>query len=186
MRDSRLWYYRYELVPMRSLNSQSTGTPRKGALLRLEDSEGRIGYADCHPWPELGDLVLDEQLNALAQDRLTPLLQRSLEFACQDAFARNQGSNLLSGLAIPPSHFLALDVAELNESMLQALSEQGFRLIKIKVGRNLALETSSLSNLSAALDRFQLKLRLDFNNRLTADEFGEFLEKTASFHRAID
>jgi o-succinylbenzoate synthase len=75
-------YWRYELIPKRRLSTVAIDGPRHGALIRVDG-----GFADIHPWPELGDLPLDQQLALLARDETTPLTQASLEFASIDAAA---------------------------------------------------------------------------------------------------
>jgi O-succinylbenzoate synthase len=132
-------YWRYELTPKRRLSSVATDGPRHGALLRVDD-----GYADVHPWPELGDAPLDEQLLRLARGETTPLTQASLNFAAIDASARRQARNLFAGLAIPRSHWPGTD------------PPPGFDTVKLK----------SIERLP---DR--LRLRIDFNATLTPDEF---------------
>src|SRR5947207_12510223 len=92
------FYWRYELVPKRRLSA--IAGRRVGALIRISD-----GFADVHPWPELGDLPLDEQLSLLARGVTTPLTARSLCFAALDAEARAASRNLFEGLTIPPSHW---------------------------------------------------------------------------------
>ena len=52
-----IWYWPYELTPKRRLSAIAADAPRQGALVRIED-----GFADVHPWPELGDEPLDGQL----------------------------------------------------------------------------------------------------------------------------
>ena len=37
------------------LNSRSLSLKRYGALLQVSFDDCLLGYADCHPWPELGD-----------------------------------------------------------------------------------------------------------------------------------
>jgi len=62
-----MWIHRYTLVPRRSLSPLAGARPRAGALLRAGD-----GFADIHPWPELGDAPLDEQLARLARSEGGP------------------------------------------------------------------------------------------------------------------
>jgi o-succinylbenzoate synthase len=94
--------HRYELVPRARLNARTAAGPRYGALLRVDD-----GFADVHPWPELGDAPLGEQLARLARGETTPLTARSLHFAALDAAARREGRSLFEGLTIPESHWPA-------------------------------------------------------------------------------
>jgi O-succinylbenzoate synthase len=134
-------YWRYELTPKRRLSAVADAGPRRGALLRING-----GYADVHPWPELGDLPLDEQLALLARGETTPLTASSLEFASIDAAARRDGRSLFDGLTIPPSHWPGP----------QPPSE---------------FDTVKLKNIDVIPDR--VRLRIDFNATLTAEEFVE-------------
>src|SRR6476659_4640671 len=73
-------FWRYELTPKRRLSAVADAGPRRGALIRVDG-----GYADIHPWPELGDLPLDEQLALLARGETPSLTASSLEVASIDA-----------------------------------------------------------------------------------------------------
>src|SRR5687768_11414487 len=67
----RLWAHRYQLMPCRRLSPIATAGARKGALLRMRTDSGAEGFADLHPWPELGDLPLETQLAMLARGETT-------------------------------------------------------------------------------------------------------------------
>lgn len=98
-----MWIYRYELVPRTRLNAlASAAGPRRGALLRVGN-----GFADVHPWPELGDLPIDEQLAMLARGEETALTAASVRFAHVDGAARLENRSLFEGLTIPESHWPA-------------------------------------------------------------------------------
>src|SRR5437763_8510701 len=96
------FYWRYELVPKRRL-SPIAGR-REGALIRVGS-----GFADVHPWPELGDEPLGAQLDLLRSGKTTTLTRRSLELAKIDGDARERGFNLFAGLQIPRSHWPGID-----------------------------------------------------------------------------
>lgn len=128
-----IFVHRYTLVTRRE------GSARHGALLRVDS-----GFADVHPWPELGDAPLDEQLALLGRGETTPLTRASLHLARIDSEARKQGVSLFEGLTIPESHWPGNDPPE------------GFDTIKIK-------------GIVPVPDH--LRLRIDFNARLSADEF---------------
>ncbi|HEY0158732.1 MAG TPA: enolase C-terminal domain-like protein [Thermoanaerobaculia bacterium] len=115
------------------------GGVRAGALLRTAG-----GYADVHPWPELGDAPLDEQLALLARGETTPLTRASLHLASVDGEARARGVSLFAGLTIPESHWPGNEPPE------------GFDTVKIK-GVQPVPEG--------------VRIRIDFNARLTAEEF---------------
>ena len=132
-------YWLYELTPKRRLSAIAANGPRRGALIRVNG-----GFADVHPWPELGDLPLDEQLALLARGETTPLTEASLEFAGIDAAARRDGRSLFDKLTIPPSHWPGPD------------PPPGFDTVKLK-----------------GIDRIpdHVRLRIDFNATLTPEEF---------------
>jgi O-succinylbenzoate synthase len=134
-----LEYWRYELTPKRRLSAIAGDGRRRGALMRING-----GVADVHPWPELGDLPLDDQLALLARGETTPLTQSSLEFASIDAAARRDGRSLFDGLTIPRSHWPGPDPPP-------------------------SFDTVKLKSIDVIPDR--VRLRIDFNATLTADEF---------------
>lgn len=100
----KIWFHEYALHPRAPLSARHAGGTHRGALLRVDG-----GYADVHPWPELGDAPLDEQLSALARGEFTPLTERSLWFARLDGEARRAGVSLFDGLTIPRSHWPGAD-----------------------------------------------------------------------------
>ena len=148
MLPPRMFVHRYTLRPKAPLNSRAAGGVRHGALLRAGN-----GYADVHPWPELGDAPLDDQLELLARGRTTALTARSLDFAAIDAGFREAGRSAFDGLQIPASHFPAG----------AGNVPPGFDTVKIKCGPGFDPD---------GLRRFAgLRLRLDFNATLTSGEF---------------
>ena len=120
------------------------GSTREGALLRAGD-----GFADVHPWPELGDAPLDEQLALLVRGETTPLTRASLHLASIDGDARRRGISLFERLTIPLSHWPGND------------PPPGFDTVKIKA----VMDTPA-----------HVRVRIDFNARLTAEEFVRIAE----------
>lgn len=149
--------------------SKSTHSSRTGALLKIEFEKGLVGFTDCHPWEELGDAPLTEQLNLLKEERLTSLTKRSLHFARLDAHARMNGINLFTGLTIPTSHFLIPNLMEWDQKAITTALQQGFTRFKVKLGRNLSQELLQLERLCPLIGNS--KLRLDFNLKLLRDQF---------------
>ena len=147
-----LWAHRYELRPKRALSAVAAPGPRRSALSRVNS-----GYADVHPWPELGDAPLDEQLAQLARGETTPLTARSLEFARIDASFREQGRSAFDGLTIPASHWPGND------------PPPGFDTVKVKSAHDLP-------------DR--VRLRIDFNATLTPAKFRRVADVLP--HKRID
>jgi O-succinylbenzoate synthase len=139
-----IWYWPYALKPKRALSALAGDAPRRGALIRVAN-----GFADVHPWPELGDATIEEQLARLARGETTNLTERSLWFAGVDAGARDRGKSLFDGLTIPESHWPGADPPE------------AFHTVKLK-----------------SIDRIpdRVRLRIDFNATLTAGEFARVAE----------
>jgi o-succinylbenzoate synthase len=176
----KIAYHLYELVPS---SLETKRAPRQGALLRLTFSDGLIGYADCHPWPELGDATLSEQL---AGTQETPLMKRAVSFARLDAEARSHNKNLFEGLSLPPSHFLIADLHTFSPSSIEHILDQGFTRIKIKVGNSLNQEIPLLKDIILQLKATSCKVRLDFNCKITYSQFCAFLEAMKGYHEEID
>jgi O-succinylbenzoate synthase len=135
----RLFIHRYTLVPRRALSALAGARPRQGALLRVDD-----GFADLHPWPELGDSPLEEQLALLARGEPTAQTRASLHLAQLDGDARRRGVSLFEGLTIPASHWPGND------------PPSGFDTIKIKGVMPVPPH---------------VRVRIDFNAQLSAEEF---------------
>lgn len=156
---------------------------REGALLRVTFNDGLVGYCDCHPWIELGDWSLAKQLEALANHEsgpLTPLLQCSLHMARLDAEARQSGCSLFKGLTIPLNHKLLT----LKDELKNYLTE-GFSHFKLKVGKNPEQEIPKIN--SWLKESPQARLCLDFNERLTRDQFLKYWDQiSAALRSRID
>lgn len=172
-------FYPYTLENKES-NKQ---TARKGALLRVTFEDSLVGYTDCHPWPEIGDLPLDEQLKKIQKKTPTLLTRCSLRFARIDAEARSKRNCLLDYQKIPNSHFLINDLLNCVGSDLDSISLQGFTHVKIKVGRSLPQEINKLHGLFKDRD---FKVRLDFNEKIKKEEFFSFLNVTQALHEHFD
>ena len=140
----RLWAHRYQLTPRRRLSGVAAAGAREGALLRMRTDSGAEGFADLHPWPELGDLPLKTQLAMLARGETTPQSRASLHLAKVDAEARMRGVSLFDGLVIPESHWPGNDPPD------------GFDTVKIK-------------GVMPVPDH--VRIRIDFNATLTAAQF---------------
>lgn len=134
-----LFVHRYTLTPRARLSAIARDGAREGALIRVDD-----GFADVHPWPELGDAALEEQLRLLARGETTTLTRCSLRFAAIDSEARSRGVSLFDGLVIPESHWPGAD------------PPASFDTAKIK----------GIANVPP-----NVRLRIDFNATLSAEEF---------------
>jgi O-succinylbenzoate synthase len=168
----RIWASHYVLRARSSLGALASSRERHGAILKIENSEG-LGYADLHPWVELGDLELREQLGYLADGMETALSRRSLTLADLDRESRNKNVSSFQGLQIPLSHFLINDVLTLRPEDLSIAWTGGFRSLKIKLGRDLQSELEALLEHAFGLSVF--RLRFDFNASLVPKDFLAFV-----------
>lgn len=156
---------------------------RQGALLKVFFKDGLVGYADCHPWPEVGDKAINEQIHSLQCRALTPLLEQSFRWARLDAEARKANKSLLGEMKVPKSHFFISDLLECDEKFVDQIIEQGFTHVKMKLGNYLPAETAQLLKL---FENRPLKLRLDFNEKLSKQEFFSFLKRIEKILPKID
>lgn len=176
----------YELAPLISLGRLAAQRPRKGALLRIEFGDGAVGYSDCHPWLELGDLSLSDQLDFLKNGNLTNLTYQSLALARLDAEARAKKQSLWEGIKIPLSHALVTDLSRITEFDLDGFAREGFKRLKIKIGQDFLNEAQILLKLSPQLHRHSLKIRLDFNCGLNSEQVYRFLDALGPAIRDLD
>jgi len=175
-------YTYYQLDANSPLNACSSLKSRTGALFRVTSEDGNEGYGDCHPWPELGDLPIEEQIARLKSGQPTPLVNRALSFAQLDAAARSKGVHLLERNRSPDCHFLISDLLNCSSVHIQKIIEEGFTHVKVKMGRALA-EADKLIEL---FSQSSLKIRLDFNETLNLAQFTQFLDQIASLKHHVD
>ncbi|MFI5344173.1 MAG: enolase C-terminal domain-like protein [Chlamydiales bacterium] len=164
------------------LNFQRGSLARIGALLRVDFNGGLVGYADCHPWPELGDEPLKEQLHLINNGKNSPLIRSALESAYLDAEARAQKKSLVDQKAVPRSHFLGLNLLEWTAEDSKRVQLEGFTHLKFKVGKQLEREIEQLYRFKDAT----LKIRLDFNLCMTCESFTAFLKRIEALQEKID
>ncbi len=184
----------YELSPRAAIGSVAGQRSRQGALLRFEfsgesvHSGFQVGYADCFPWPELGDAPLPAQLESLKTGTLaslTPLTARSYELARVDADARSRGVSLWEDLRIPSSHALVTDLKSFSCGTLRRFSAEGFTHIKFK----LRCEQEDVRTLLEYCDQFKslnLKIRLDFNGAFCSDQVHLLLKELLPLMDRLD
>lgn len=159
----KIWIHRYELKPR-----ETKLKPRQGALVKVQWTLGQEGYSDLHPWPEFGELPIEDHIHSLAELKFTPLVENSMEFNYRDGEYRSLKRNAFLGLILPRSHRLVFDLEALEQSQLHDWSKQGFTHIKVKMGRNLKAETEALVHMAYSTS---LLWRVDFNGRISEEEF---------------
>lgn len=171
--------YRYSMRSKALLNAKSDRVEHRGALIRLDgasmadgDIRGReFGYGCIHPWPELGDVDLEQTLSLLAEGKYTALSRRALSCARIDAEARSENRSLFAGLTVPKSHATLV----LDEGCFQTAVDAGFEIVKVKVGRDCEWEVEFIRAQSAKFPR--LEWRLDFNGTLSPERVEKFLHR---------
>lgn len=167
-------YWRYTLRSAKGLNAVSGRRAHEGALIRC----GR-GYGCVHPWPELGDAPLEDQLRALAagETNFSRVVYGAVECALVDGDARRSGVSLFQW-PVPESHWLVRD----GDDPDYALTD-GFTLAKIKGTPDLAKVRAAIGTWAGA----GLRVRLDFNESLAPGGFLSFWQGLADPLRdAID
>ncbi|HVK61102.1 MAG TPA: enolase C-terminal domain-like protein [Bdellovibrionales bacterium] len=152
------WFSFYTLISKAGLGSKAETRERRGALMRVDTSEGS-GFADLHPWTELGDLPLEKQIESLVSGAPATLAKRSLELAAHDRAARAAKKSLFSDLQIPKSHFLVTDLSAFDSNALDAAA--GFTTFKFKLTKAFATELQTLESVASRLQGF--RLRFDMN-----------------------
>lgn len=159
----KLWVAPYKLKHRYRLNQHESTFYGEGFLLKLQTDQFRNGYSDCRPWSLWGDKTVEEQIQCLRQKRLTPLLKRSLFFATIDGRAREEKKSLWQQFIPLRSHYTVSDIEELkSEDHLAVLRKQGYRKIKIKLGRRPDLELDVCNRLA---EKGWFRWRLDWNGQ---------------------
>ncbi|MGZ3803705.1 MAG: enolase C-terminal domain-like protein [Pseudobdellovibrionaceae bacterium] len=172
-------YSPYTLKPAQHLNSVAQKGERRGTLLKIEWPDDIIGYADLHPWLELGDAPWEDQLADLRQGKISPMLEQSIWMARKDGQFRKKGINAFGSSPSIKNNYIVSDVSAEPEWLADRLKADGFETVKIKVGRDLKKESEYISMLGQD-GAFQL--RLDFNaigNWQTYERFMAGVNKVA-------
>lgn len=151
----------FEVVPytLRTrvpLNARTSRRAYEGALVRC-----RGGYGCVHPWPELGDRPLKDELQALARAEHTPLTRATSSCLELDGEARRAQRWLFAGGPRPPKSHATL--TDLSIASVEHVAARGFEIAKVKAG------PSQLKALTALLEVSPLPLRIDFNETMTLE-----------------
>lgn len=172
---------RFEYLPYRRKFLRPLATShgdwriRKGIIIRLEDSDGRVGFGEIAPVPWFGTETPED---ALAWCREQPAERKELETlisalpCCGFAVA-----SALTQLGAKPvqRNFRVAALLSTNES-IEDRQEEGYSTFKAKIGvRSFAEENAQIEIWSAQLLPGQL-LRLDANGGLSETDFSGWLE----------
>ena len=143
----------YTLKTRSPLNAASTRSEFEGALVRCAG-----GYGCVHPWPELGDHSLRDELKALASGKDTRLTAATRRCIALDRKARIEGRNVFENLHVPRSH---ATLTEASQESLSRASKLGFDRVKLKASPN------QMRGIDTLLKVSPLPVRLDFNSSTT-------------------
>lgn len=167
----RIYTHSYELKPFLRPNSRTSLENRRGVLVAVEDQAGTRGYADLHPWPELGDPRLEDILSTKSGN----LWQAALANAQSDLHIWQQNQNLLAEAETLKNHYWCSSPEDKGrESVLQALAQaqsEGYQVAKLKCGKNPSLELKFLED---SLGVFKGQWRLDMNASMSLTEARAF------------
>ncbi len=168
----KFYYTLYDLLPKRIRPKDPDPKPHRGALLKIEWSDDKIGYADLHPWPEYGDLELEEHLAQLRSMRLTPLVEQAIWLASLDAKARQEKRNIYENQPLLKNNALLMKINPHTVELFDPLVKAGFSRVKIKAGMEMDEEVELINRASLTHD---MKIRIDFNSRLTWSAFEKYV-----------
>jgi len=169
MSGGRIYVWRYALRSRAALNARSARSEHAGALVRIGD-----GFGCIHPWPELGDAPLEQQLALLKNGGETLLISAAKHCAQLDGAARREEASLFEA-PVPESHWLVRP----GDDPAFAKSD-GFSLAKLKV-------TPDLASLREEMNRWRaagLGIRLDANESLGVGAFLAFWKELGPEERA--
>jgi O-succinylbenzoate synthase len=155
----KVYISKYELQKTTSLNSKDISQTQQGALVKIIDENQRWGVADLCPWPNLGDLDLDEEIQTKGI-----LYQRSFDLALDDQKARINRRSLLSD-KILENNWLITD--------FKTFDSQSSIVGTVKVKGSNQLDHFNL--FLEKLSQHDVKIRIDFNSSLSTSEFSYFL-----------
>lgn len=176
MNVAEIFFSEFTLTSEHFWNSQSQCKLRKGVLLKIQFDRNLVGYSCYNPWPELGDETYQEGLALLKKGEMTHLLTQSFYWADVDAKARIENISLRDSIQPLKNHFLVQDIEQFIKDKNQEILKR-FSVFKIKMGRDLKKEASLLSAILNNIAEFQarkvsdIKLRLDFNGKMSFEEF---------------
>lgn len=178
----KFWISPYQLFPKGSFTQTQKGKFRKGTLLRVKFDDGLVGYADLCPFQQYGDQPYEIEIQNIARRQFSRLTERSLYFARLDAEARERKEPLYSEFRIK-NHFLISDLLNFDMQRVPLLQGQRFTEFKVKLGREIRLETEMLRELIERMAG-DSRLRLDFNASMSRDRFFDWMQKNSPWLKA--
>lgn len=177
---------KYELPLTKPLViNNHTINARSGIIVTLTDDQGNKGYGEAAPLPNLHRETLEDvinQLNNFDPQDISPffmeLLYRSAKTALEMAmfdlrWQSGKSFDKMQDLTLPVNGLVMAQDADLFDAV-EALIEEGYISIKIKVGRQtLAKDIETIQRLQELIGD-SATIRLDANRLWTLDQAVEF------------
>ena len=188
----KIWISPYILKEKRNKKEHS------GFLLKVLFSKGQVGYNCVHPFSQFGEGCLSDYIPLLRQcqelqqkyfeektwkiksEKNKYLLYVILEDTWMDAKARSANRSLLFGHRPIQNHYLISNIHH-----WPLLDSPSFKMFKIKMGFHLQSETRQLRKMIKSLGQ-KKSFRLDFNGRLSKQEWKKWESENRDIHLYID
>lgn len=175
---------------------QSKSPHRNGLLLRLQQGSS-IGYGECNPLPDFGSerfedacqwfSQLPHQANHEALARLLITAPPASAFALESALMALESCATAGDQVPPPMETAALcglDVA--TPPTVVRMVAQGFRRIKLKVGRNSAVSEINLFKQLVETVPGHIRFRLDPNRLWSPADWRLWCAALESLHAQVE
>lgn len=164
-------YSPYQLRAQSALNALAYTEVREGILLKIQwPDDSRVGYADLHPWPELGDASLENQLSDLRMGKMSTQIEQCVWLADRDAKLRQEKKSIFDVGSPVKNNYLITNFEQATPGFLDHVQKDQFAILKVKVGRSLKAEAEFICR--AASRGF--RLRLDFNGAGSLETLQQF------------
>jgi o-succinylbenzoate synthase len=191
--------------------SNNTLAQRKIIIVQIEDENGNLGYGEAAPLPEFGsesydevekalqqskELLLEKQIDAQIESFIkildsfssAPTAQSALEQAVFTLLNQQENKSIFNRLPVPQTFEIELNgLIGLNSPQQAAeialvLRENGYKTIKLKVGRSNFSADLQLLKIIRKTIKDKLNIRLDVNGKWTLDEAAANLNMLREFN----
>lgn len=165
---------KYSLRPLTLAGGLSYLREREGAILKVAWPNGKVGYADLMPKPELGDPTLEQELLALKKLKMSQRVEQMIALAKRDADYRTTGKNAFQESKKVKNNFFISEVTKTDSQLLDSIKKQNFSTVMIDCGQNFEEESDHVRRI---LRMTNFMVRLDFNGKADFSTFERFITK---------
>ncbi|MCX7875031.1 MAG: o-succinylbenzoate synthase [Melioribacteraceae bacterium] len=181
------------------INSSFQFNTREGIILKLEDNLGHFGYGECSPLPHFSKENLNEiqnELNKFSQFILNKFVDNnfiefksypSVNFCVEQALFNlflQQTENLNESYTKKIKTSALVGLYSLNETLdfISKKINQGYDTFKLKIGRDNPFDDFLLIEKIREAFGYEIKLRLDVNQKWSCDEAIEYINNLEQFN----